>query len=501
MQYFTQYNKHTKKVMSSLSVERIDLKPPPLEDLVECITAQLAQNFKSTAVSVKECPDLRQAPYRLAFAGLCGSPRVADVGGQPNLAPTPDFSKKYNLTSIAELMDMKEQGALLGAAAGPFHVVGMNSELMPNLSWNGGTLSNETHYAKVRDDGSPLCEKLPSHDCALMANLFGSAGLPGPVLHIAASSRTGALNFVEAIRKALQDTYGTRTISLGGVFLISKGKAKLHVMPDFSPTPLITDEQKEGWLRFYEMEAPLFIARSEYDRGINTFSPEGRLFQVEYSLEAIKLGSTAIGVATGEGVILGVEKRVTSTLLETSSVEKIVEIDRHIGCAMSGLQADARSMIEHARVESQNHAFNYNEPLRVESCTQAICDLALRFGEGAEGEESIMSRPFGVALLIAGYDEDGPSLYHAEPSGTFYRYDAKAIGSGSEGAQAELQNEFHKSLTLPEAEVLTLKTLKQVMEEKLDSKNVQLASVTKDKGFRIYTDQEMEEVVGRLPTN
>jgi 20S proteasome subunit alpha 5 len=214
-------------------------------------------------------------------------------------------------------------------------------------------------------------------------------------------------------------------------------------------------------------------------------------------------------------------------------VEKIVEIDRHIGCAMSGLQADARSMIEHARVESQNHAFNYAEPLRVESCTQAICDLALRFGEGAEGEESIMSRPFGVALLIAGYDEDGPSLYvththnispakrphlfcycalckeetnsnhsyHAEPSGTFYRYDAKAIGSGSEGAQAELQNEFHKSLTLPEAEVLTLKTLKQVMEEKLDSKNVQLASVTKDKGFRIYTDEEMAEVVGRLPTN
>ena len=118
-------------------------------------------------------------------------------------------------------------------------------------------------------------------------------------------------------------------------------------------------------------------------------------------------------VATGEGVILGVEKRVTSTLLETSSVEKIVEIDRHIGCAMSGLQADARSMVEHARVESQIHTFHYNEPLRVESCTQAICDLALRFGEGAEGEESVMSRPFGVALLIAGIDEDGPQLYNS----------------------------------------------------------------------------------------
>ncbi|KAI5301532.1 proteasome component pup2, partial [Ascosphaera pollenicola] len=236
-------------------------------------------------------------------------------------------------------------------------------------------------------------------------------------------------------------------------------------------------------------------------RGINTFSPEGRIFQVEYSLEAIKLGSTAIGVATSEGVVLGVEKRVTSTLLETSSVEKIVEIDSHIGCAMSGLQADARSMIEHARVEAQMHAFNYNEPLGVESCTQAICDLALRFGEGAEGEESVMSRPFGVALLVAGYDEDGPQLYHAEPSGTFYRYDAKAIGSGSEGAQAELQSEYHKSLTLAEAETLVLKTLKQVMEETLDEKNVQLASVTKEKGFRIYNDEEMGRAVATLGSN
>lgn len=88
--------------------------------------------------------------------------------------------------------------------------------------------------------------------------------------------------------------------------------------------------------------------------------------------------------------------------------------------------------------------------------------------------------------------------YHAEPSGTFYRYDAKAIGSGSEGAQAELQNLYHTSLTLVEAEMLVLRTLKQVMEEKLDSKNVQLASVTKEHGFKIYKDEEMAEVVARL---
>ncbi|ODQ66451.1 N-terminal nucleophile aminohydrolase [Nadsonia fulvescens var. elongata DSM 6958] len=242
----------------------------------------------------------------------------------------------------------------------------------------------------------------------------------------------------------------------------------------------------------------MFLTRSEYDRGVNTFSPEGRLFQVEYSLEAIKLGSTAIGVQTSEGVILGVEKRVTSSLLEASSIEKIIEIDRHVGCAMSGLTADARTMIDHARVESVNHDLYFDEPIKVESVTQAVCDLALRFGEGASGEKRIMSRPFGVALLIAGIDENGPQLYHAEPSGTFYRYDAKAIGSGSEGAQAELQNEYHKSLTLKEAELLVLKTLKQVMEEKLDSKNVQLASVTADKGFRIFSEDEMKVLVDDL---
>lgn len=144
--------------------------------------------------------------------------------------------------------------------------------------------------------------------------------------------------------------------------------------------------------------------------------PFSQVFELYMNIATVCLGiiglqSHLIQVATSEGVILGVEKRVTSTLLEASSVEKIVEIDQHMGCAMSGLQADARNMVEHARVECQNHSFHYAEPLRIESCTQAICDLALRFGESGDDEESVMSRPFGVALLIAGYDEDGPQLY------------------------------------------------------------------------------------------
>ncbi|XP_062227900.1 proteasome subunit alpha type-5-like [Phragmites australis] len=239
--------------------------------------------------------------------------------------------------------------------------------------------------------------------------------------------------------------------------------------------------------------AKMFLTRTEYDRGVNTFSPEGRLFQVEYAIEAIKLGSTAIGLKTKDGVVLAVEKRVTSPLLEPSSVEKIMEIDEHIGCAMSGLIADARTLVEHARVETQNHRFSYGEPMTVESATQAICDLALRFGEG---DEESMSRPFGVSLLIAGHDENGPSLYYTDPSGTFWQCDAKAIGSGSEGADSSLQEQYNKELTLAEAETIALSILKQVMEEKVTPNNVDIAKVAPS--YHLYTPAEVEAVITRL---
>jgi len=238
----------------------------------------------------------------------------------------------------------------------------------------------------------------------------------------------------------------------------------------------------------------MFLTRSEYDRGVNTFSPEGRLFQVEYAIEAIKLGSTVIGVQTSEGVCLAVEKRITSKLLEPSSVKKIVKLDGHIGCAMSGLVADARTLVDHARVETQNHWFVYNESMGVESCVQSVCDLALNFGEGD------MARPFGVALLIAGVDEEGgAALYHTDPSGTYTKYDCKAIGAGSEGAQSSLQEHYNKSMKLHEAQSLALRVLKQVMEEKLDSTNVELAIVTSaKKEFTLYTSSELEAIIKNL---
>jgi len=236
------------------------------------------------------------------------------------------------------------------------------------------------------------------------------------------------------------------------------------------------------------------MTRSEYDRGVNTFSPEGRLFQVEYAIEAIKLGSTAIGIQSSEGVVLAVEKRVTSQLMEPAATEKISEIDKHIGCACSGLMADSRTMVDRARVESQNHWFLYNEKMSVESVTQAVSNLAIQFGD-SDNDGNAMSRPFGVAILFAGIDDSGPQLYHMDPSGTYVQCDAKAIGSGCEGAQQALQEAYHKAISLKEAQKTVLTILKQVMEEKLNSSNVEVATVTADKGYHMFTKEELETAI------
>lgn len=167
---------------------------------------------------------------------------------------------------------------------------------------------------------------------------------------------------------------------------------------------------------------------------------------------------------------------------------------------MSGLVADARTLVEHARVEAQNHTFTYEEPMGVEALTQAICDLALSFGEGSDGDsKKRMSRPFGVALLLAGYDPlNGCQLFFSDPSGTFTGYKAKAIGAGSEGAQSHLEESYSDTLTLEEAENLALTTLKQVMEEKISTDNIELARVTPDKGFHVATLDEVAAVLGRI---
>ena len=239
---------------------------------------------------------------------------------------------------------------------------------------------------------------------------------------------------------------------------------------------------------------------NKYDRGVNTFSPEGRIFQIEYAFEAVKMGATAIGINTKEGVILAVEKKLPSPLMDPTSVEKIMEIDYHVGWASSGIAGDAKTLADYARVESQQHKFSYNEPLKVEAVTQAIADLAIHFGEGSEGKkEKPMSRPYGVSLLVAGVDEDGPQLYVSDPAGTYLKYKAWAIGSAAEGATYSLKESYNADITLAEAQKLSLQVLKNVMEEKINEKNVEVASVEVATGrFRVYSTEEVQAIISTL---
>ena len=176
-----------------------------------------------------------------------------------------------------KLMEMGpplEQGFVLGAGAGPFDVVGVNSELAANLSFEDGgdKMVNLSHVARIDEKGGCVCELVPgdSKDCALMANLFGSEGRKGEVIKISARVRTGEKDFISAIRHALRSEYGDRPVSMGGVFLIKRGKAMLHVMPDFSKEPMEPGQVKD-WLKFFDMKAPLVCLTvfHSYDPGLD----------------------------------------------------------------------------------------------------------------------------------------------------------------------------------------------------------------------------------------
>ena len=195
--------------------------------------------------------------------------------------------------------------------------------------------------------------------------------------------------------------------------------------------------------------------------------------------------------------MLAVEKRLSSPLMVPESVQKIFEIDYNIGCAMSGILADAYTLVDHARVEAQSHRFTFREEIKVESVAQSVCDRALHFGEGDGSEKrKPMARPYGVALLIAGVDRTGPALFHTDPSGTMFQYKAKAIGSAAEGAQILLQEQFHDNLTTDAGVKLALSVLKQVMEDKISATNVQVCTISSE--VRKFTTLSSEQVQAYL---
>jgi proteasome alpha subunit len=230
-----------------------------------------------------------------------------------------------------------------------------------------------------------------------------------------------------------------------------------------------------------------------YDSAITIFSPDGRLFQVEYAIEAIRRGTTAIGIKiAGVGVVLTVEKRILSKLVAADSIEKIFKIDEHISAAIAGLTADARILIDQARTASQMHRLTYDEPINVEMLARDIGDLKQLYTQYAG------VRPFGVKLLIAGVDELGSHLFMTDPSGTYLEYFAAVIGAGEQKATEVLEQGYKSDLDLEGAVLLSLNALKQAIESELDESNVEIALITEEeKKFKKLSAEEITRYIAK----
>ncbi|XP_064115825.1 ester hydrolase C11orf54 homolog [Macrobrachium nipponense] len=241
-----------------LPVEKKPLHIPPLEEVATVLQNALKKSFVEASVAVVDCPDLTRQPFRLESKGLCGSPRLADVGGVPYLMPLVNKERVYDLKELAKLVDLPN-AFVLGAGAGPFPYVGVNSELMANLK-AGENASNGSHIAKLDpSSGNYILQKLPATEtgCALLLNMYACEGKNGKVLHVKAKKRTADTNLVSCMRKGLEEFYGDKSVGLGGTFRLVEGKVKCHVMPEFSKTPITCDAEVNKWLKFFEMPAPM----------------------------------------------------------------------------------------------------------------------------------------------------------------------------------------------------------------------------------------------------
>ncbi len=230
-----------------------------------------------------------------------------------------------------------------------------------------------------------------------------------------------------------------------------------------------------------------------YDRAITIFSPDGRLFQVEYAYEAVKKGRTTLGIKTNEGVVLAVEKRKTSKLVDEA--QKIKVIDDHLGLAFAGLSGDARVLVDQARYYAQKHRLIYGEPILVELLAKRICDIKQAYTQHGG------VRPFGVAFLFAGIDKKGPQLIQTDPGGTYFTCKASAIGMGSQKALEILEKEYEEEMKLEDAIILAIKTLDSVIDGGATEETIEMALVSvEDKKFTIISKDKLREYLEKVKT-
>ncbi|MEK6968089.1 MAG: archaeal proteasome endopeptidase complex subunit alpha [Nanoarchaeota archaeon] len=208
-----------------------------------------------------------------------------------------------------------------------------------------------------------------------------------------------------------------------------------------------------------------------YDRAITMFSPDGRLLQVEYAKKTVKQGSTAIGIVAKNGVVLVTDKRIVDKLVVAETVEKIFQVDDHIGATASGILSDARVLVERAQLRAQQHKVTFDSPVDILSIVKDICNLK------QITTQSGGLRPFGVSLLIAGIDQTGPKLFETDPTGIFFQYKATVIGEGETEIEDMLHKTYKDDLTVDEAIKLGIKHLSDFLNKDFSIERIDCAYI------------------------
>jgi len=228
------------------------------------------------------------------------------------------------------------------------------------------------------------------------------------------------------------------------------------------------------------------MASRGYDMTPTMYSPDGRIYQVEYAMETVKRGTLALGIKTKEGVIMAVEEKPRA--LQTSNItQKIFQIDFHIGVAAAGYIPDARVQVDNARFFSQGNKMTYDEAVQVETVAKHLADQSHQFTQYSG------VRPNGVALIIAGVDVKGESIYLTDPSGTFIQYAAIAIGSGSDEVNSFLEKNYNFDMGLEDAASLAIAAINLKSEEKNGVNHIKMAKVTtKDKVFEKISESDIK---------
>ena len=214
------------------------------------------------------------------------------------------------------------------------------------------------------------------------------------------------------------------------------------------------------------------MASRGYDMTPTMYSPDGRIYQVEYAIETVKRGTIAIGVQTKEGVIIAVEER-TRDLQVPNITQKIFQIDDHIGAAAAGYIPDARVQIDNARFFSQSNKLTYDEPVEVETVAKHLADQSHQFTQYSG------VRPFGVALIIAGIDRNGTKVFVTDPSGTYVNFAAVAIGGNSDEVTGFLEKNYKNNMLLNDAASLAVAAINLKSDEK-GVKHIKMSRIRSD---------------------